>query len=306
MKGELVTKRLKDVINRLISDTRLLNRVKVESYLLVHLGLRPCSLTTLPAELPEAERLGSSMDERVLPQMSRLGSIGEPERRVKAVEALKKELRRAYREVVEDSEQYRGHMEWTRTLGLRTLQFEVRPTVRELYLFKDKAVGRRLEGLMRERMRIRLEVLRKPPPGLGRVHIVYPEEFNGRWVREMGNLYGYPQCRIEQYAVDREKGISVEERASRQLREAEVRGEADPLAYFVGNFFPCQPRCPSAISIGRRFLEEFQSLSPQLGDLYKSLLNENLERVRLMPEIIVEHRARAMEAMKKIYKQHTT
>lgn len=288
-------------LTSLLLDTRLLKRVKVENYLLVHLDLRPCSLTTLPAELPEAEIMGRGIDEKVLPKMKSLSSLVEPDRRLKMIEDLKKEMRKAYKEVVERSEQYRGHIEWARNLELKTLQFEVRPTVRELYLFKDKEVEKKLERLMKERIKIRQEVLRRPPPGLGRTHIVYPEEFNGAWVKEMGTLYGYPECCVERYASDREKGISVEERAARQLREADEKGEADSLAYFVGYFFPCHPRCPSAISTGRRFLEKLQTINPELGELYKTLLHENLELVRRQPEIIAEHRSRAAEAMKKIH-----
>jgi hypothetical protein len=289
-------------IDRLLSDTRLSMRVKVENYILVRLGLRPCSLTTLPAELPGAEIMGRAIDDRVLPKMRRLSSEVEPHRRLKVIEGLKREMREAYRDVVEGSEQHRGHMEWARNLELRTLQFEVRPTVRELYLFRDKEIGKRLERLMKDRVEIRQRVLRHPPPGFGRTHIVYPEEFDGAWVREMGSLYGYPKCCVERYAADRERGISVEDRASRQLREAEEKGEAESLAYFVGYFFPCNPKCPSATSTGRRFLEELQSINPALGDLYKSVLNENMDLVRRQPEIIAEHRAKASEAMKNIYR----
>ncbi|MBS7638056.1 DUF483 domain-containing protein [Candidatus Bathyarchaeota archaeon] len=291
------------MIQKLLSDARLSRRIKVENYLLVYLGLRPCSLTTMPAEFPDAESMGRDIDGRVLPKMKDLGSIVEPYRRLKMIENLKREMRKVYKEVVERSEQYRAHIEWARNLELRTFQFEVRPTVRELYLFKDKEVEKKLERLMKERIKIRQEVLRHPPPDLGRVHVVYPEEFNGAWIREMGALYGYPRCCVDRYVSDREKGMMVEERASRQLREAGEEDEAGSLAYFVGYFFPCHPRCPSAISTGRRFLEELRSINPELGDLYKSILQENLELVRRQPEIIAEHRLRAVEAVKKIYRQ---
>lgn len=235
--------------------------------------------------------------------MRHLSSIGDPEKRLKTIEALKNEMRKAYRDVVEASQQYRGHLEWARKLGLRTLQFEVRPTVRELYLFRDKALEKRLENLIRERVRIREETLSHPPKGLGRAHLVYPEEFKGGWVSEMGELYGYPKCCVERYASDRENNISVEERAARQLKEAEEKGEAESLAYFVSYFFPCHPRCPSAISTGKRYLEELQKVDPRLGEIYTSILRENLDLVRRQPEIIARHRAMAEEAMQRIHKQ---
>ena len=116
-------------IEELMSDPRLLTRVKIENYLLVHLGLRPCSQVTLPAELPNGEDLGAAIDRRVYPHMSRIAATADPRKRLAAIEAVKREMRTAFREVVEASDQYRAHLEWADALGLRSLSIEVRPTV---------------------------------------------------------------------------------------------------------------------------------------------------------------------------------
>jgi len=286
-------------IEELIGDTRLLTRVKVENYLLVHLGLRPCSQITLPAELPEAEAMGAAIDERVYQHMRRLSAMTDPKRRRAAIDTVKRELRTAFEEIVEASDRYRAHMEWARALGLRSLRVEVRPTVRELYLFRDRDVGRRLRRLMRRREELRRQALRHPSPDMGRVQFAYPEEFQGTWLREMGELLGYPGCCVKRYASDRERGISVEERAARQIGEAEQRGEVDPLAYFIAYFFPCSPDCEAALSRGRDCRERLREIVPDLGNLYEAEAAENLDRVRRQPDLIARYRARAEETSRR-------
>ncbi len=288
-------------IEELMSDPRLLTRVKIENYLLVHLGLRPCSQVTLPAELPNGEDFGAAIDKRVYPHMSRIAATADPRKRLAAIESVKREMRTAFREVVEASDQYRGHLEWAEALDLRSLSVEVRPTVQELYLFRDKGVGKRLKRLMKERERLRRQVLRRPPPGLGRSRLAYPEEFHGGWLREMGRLLGYPGCCVDRYAADREEGVYVEERAAEQVKEAAERGAVDPLAYFVGYFFPCRPDCEAALSRGRECRERLRGLDPALGDVYASVVAGNLDRVRRQPQIIAEYKARAAAASRRRY-----
>lgn len=283
-------------IEGLMDDPRLLTRVKIENYLLVHLGLRPCSQTTLPAELPDAEALGAAIDERIYPKLSGIRAEASPRKRRAAIDAVKREMRAAFEEIVEASDQYRAHLEWAGVLGLRSLPAEVRPTVQELHLFRDKGVEKKLKRLMKERRRLRRQVLRSPPPNLGRAQFAYPEEFQSGWLREMGELLGYPRCCVERYASEREQGVSVEELAARQIKEAERRGAVDPLAYFVGYFFPCTPDCEAALSRGRECQERLQGIDRELGNLYASVVAENLDRVRRQPEIIAEYRARASEA----------
>ena len=290
-----------NTITGFMEDPRLNPRVKIENYLLVHLELRPCSQTTLPAELPDAEAFGTAIDERVYPKLSGIRAEASPRKRRAAIDALKRDMRAAFEEIVEASDQYRAHLNWAEALGLNSRRFMVRPTVQELYLFRDRGVEKMLKRLMKRRERLRQLVLRHPPPDLRRVQLAYPEEFQGDWLREIGDLLGYPSCCVERYASDREKGVSVEERASRQIQDAEKRGVVDPLTYFVGYFFPCHPDCEAAISKGREYLERLRGINPELGALYKSVVAENMDRVRRQPEIIAEYRSRATEARRRWY-----
>jgi len=274
-----------------LEDGRILSRIKMEDFLLVHLGLRPCSQVTLPAELPGADALGSRIDEIVRPQIDRVKAISEPRAKLAAIEAAKGEMRLAFEEVVEASPQYRAHVEWVDSLGLRSNEAEVRPTIHELYLYRDGAVGRDVRRLMGDRGKLRKKFMRRPRPGLSPLHFAYPEEFDGAWLRRMGGVLGYPRCCSDRYAGDRAEGLNVEQRASRQLDEA--GGGVDPLAYFVRHFFPCRPDCPEAVALGRRYREGLRGLDPMLGELYSTNVAENMENVRRQPEIIAEFRARA-------------
>ena len=269
-------------VEELLEDDRLSLGVKLEDYLLVYLGVRPCSQITIPAELPSGREMGRIIDEMIYPTLLRIrrgdrGAIGD----------VKRAMRRAYREVVENSEEYKAHLEWAERLGLRWMMDEVRPTVRELYLYGEGETGRKLRRLMERREKLRREALKRPR-GLG-IYLAYPEELEADWVMEMGGLLGYPECCVERYARERSMGLEVEERAYRQLEEA----EADAMAYFVSYFFPCSPSCPEAVSMGLRCLRLLGELHPRLGELYRGRMEENLELVRRLPTIIREHRAEA-------------
>ncbi len=271
-----------DVLGEFIEDKRLDMRVKLEDYLLVYLGARQCSQVTLPAELPSGAEMGRRIDERIYPILLRVrrGDRG-------SIEGVKREMRRAYSEVVEASEEYRAHLEWAGRLGLRWLMDEVRPTVREFYLYREKETGRKLRRLMERREKLRRKALRRPK-ALG-VYLAYPEELDVDWVLEMGRLLGYPECCVERYARERAMGVDLELRAKRQLEE----GEADAMAYFVSYFFPCSPICPEAIAMGRRCHRMLEGLSPKLGELYRRRVRENLELVRRLPSLVEAHRAEA-------------
>jgi len=283
-------------INGLMDDPRLHARVKIENYLLVHLKLRPCSQTTFPTELPDGDALGAAIDERIYPLMSSIGAVADPRKRLTVIDGVKKEMRAAFKEIVEASDRYRAHLKWTEALGLRSLRVEVRPTIQELYLFKDKEVAKRLKRLMKEREKLRRQALRRPSPNLGRVQLAYPGEFKSRWLREMGGLLGYPSCCVDRYASEREHGVSVEKREAQQIREAEQRGAVDPFTYFVGYFFPCSPYCDKALSRGREYHERLRGLDPSLGKVYMSIVSENLDHIRRQPEIIAEYKTKLIEA----------
>lgn len=280
-------------------DLRLKSRIKIESYLLVHLGPRLCSQTTLPAELPGAGAMGSTIDRMVYPKMACIRRETKPRRRLAVIDSLKKEMRAAYEKIVMTSEQYKAHLEWADALGLLSRVVDVRPTVQELYLFKERGVDTRLRRLMREREKLRARAYERSSPDLDRSRLAYPEEFEGSWIREMGKILGYPDCCVEAYASEREEGVNVEERAAMQIKRAKQGGVVDPYAFFVGHFFPCAPDCEQAISRGREYQEHLSKLAPSPGELYASLVVENLDRVRRLPEIISSYRAVAEDKLRR-------
>jgi len=280
-------------IEGLMGDSRLLTRVKTENYLLVHLGLRPCSQTTMPVDLPGSQEMGSTIDGMISPKMGQIRQKHDPRRRLAAIASLKKEMRAAYNQVVKASEQYRAHLDWAAALRLRTRVVDVRPTIQEIYVFKERRLSGELKRLMKEREKIRKKAYARASPGMDRVRLAYPEEFEGSWLRDLGEILGYPECCVDAYASDREGGLNVEERAATQLEESLRAGEVDPMAYYVGYFFPCTPDCEAALFKGKEGLSRLADLDPSWGNLYSTIVVENMENIRRQPEIIARYRARA-------------
>ena len=272
------------LLSRFTRDLRLLPRIKVENYLLVDLGVRPCSQTTLPAELPNARAMGSAIERIMSPRMGLLQRETDPRRRMAAVKALRGAMSDAYDKFVVGSPEHRAHLDWADRFGLKKRMVEVRPTIRELYLFRDGGTGNRLGRLMKEREELRRRAYARATPGTDKISLAYPEESVGFWTREMGGVLGYPACCVDAYASEREKGTSVESRAARQVEEMEYSGGVDAFSYFVGYFYPCAPNCREASSLGRESLRLLNGLDPALGELYGSLVTENLERVRDQPK----------------------
>jgi hypothetical protein len=280
-------------LNKFLEDGHILPRIKIESFLLVRLGLRPCSLMTLPAELPDANAIGGAIDERVFPKLGGLRSEQDPLKKLRLIDALKKDMRLAYEENVKGSEQYKSHKFWIKQLGLRDITVSIRPTMEELYLFRENDFGKRLSRLMKERERYRAEARANVKPGMDKARFVYPEEFRASWLKEIGEILGYPDCCVQAYASDREEGKNVETRASQQLKEAEERGFVDPFTYSIGYFFPCSPSCGEARAKGASYRKGLVELLPRLGELYDGSVVKNMERVRHQPEIIEQYKARA-------------
>jgi hypothetical protein len=272
------------LLSRFTRDPMLLPRIKVENYLLVDLRVRPCSQTTLLAELPNAQAMGSAIERIVSPMMGLLQRETDPRRRMAAVKTLRGAMSDAYDKFVVGSPEHRAHLDWAKRFGLKKRMVEVRPTIRELYLFRDGGTGKRLGRLMKEREELRRRAYARATPGTDKIRLAYPEESVGSWTREMGGVLGYPACCVDAYASEREKGTSVESRAARQIEEMERSSGVDAFSYFVGYFYPCTPNCEEASSRGRESLRLLTELDPTLGELYQSQVTENLERVRDQPK----------------------
>ncbi len=274
------------LVSEFIHEPLVIQKSKLEAFLAPYLGLRLMSQVTIPAELPLGTEMGRRIDSEVKPHMTKLQSIQDRRARAVAVQTLKKLLELKFEEIVEESDSYKAYYQWADKLELRTNQITVRPTVHELYLFKEKSTGGVLRGLVREREKIRRKIQRKPSPNVDGIRFAYPEEFDKKWLIKNGKLLGYPECCVRQYAEDRVNGVNVETRASQQLLEALKIGEVDSHVYFTGFFFPCSPHCENALQRGNTWSEAFKELDPRLSNLYKNVLLTNIEMVLRQPELI--------------------
>jgi hypothetical protein len=276
-----------DLIDNLIKEVHILERVKIESYIIPYLDLRPVSQITIPAELPEGAEMGQKIDKNAKPMMSKLRSITDPRRKAVAIQALKKFLGKNFEEIVKDSVTYRAHYKWADEMNLRNSQYQVRPTVHEIYFYKDRESGRKLKKLMKERERLRMKARRNPKPDLGGIQFAYPEEFDEKWILHMGKLLGYPECCSKRYAQDRINGINVEARAANQLNE-KINNDipVDPHAYPLSYFFPCNPSCTNAIKLGLGWKEKLREFDHRIASIYRDQIENNLKMVLKQPELI--------------------
>ncbi len=274
-------------LRELLDEPKIPRRVAVENLMLVALGLRQCSQTTIPAELPSGPSMGEAIDTRFKPRLEKLRLMQDQKVKIKEIGEIRKGMAQAFDELVEGSAEYKSLNNWTKKLGLKVDQVEVRPTVHEFYVYREKDALRELQKLMQERGKLRVEAVKKPDPSRGQLQFAYPEEFNGTWIRRMGRLLGYPDCCVDRYASDREQGVNAEARAASQLKE--LTTTLDPHVYLASYFFPCSPTCQKAREKGELYHRKLSEALPEAGEAYASIIAENLERVRRQPEIIGEY-----------------
>jgi hypothetical protein len=274
----------------LLHDPLIATRISVENLMLVSLGLRSCSQTTIPAELPSGPSIGKEIDARFMPRLEKLRTIRDQKAKIREIVDIRKGMANAFDHLVEGSAECKSFSKWAKKLGLRVDQVEVRPTVHEFYLYKEKDTLKELQRLMQYRGKLRVEAVKKPDPSRGQLQFAYPEEFNGAWIRRMGRLLGYPDCCVEMYALNREQGVNAELRASKQLVDPTV--DPDPHVYLASYFFPCSPTCQKAKEKGEFYHSILSEALPEAGEAYESIIVENLDRVRRQPEIIGEYLSR--------------
>lgn len=280
----------KSIIDELLNESLISSRAKLETFLAPTLRLRPASQLTIPAELPMGVEMGRVIDEKVQPMITQMQKIQDLRKRASAVQVIKKLLEDQFETVVEDSDEYKALYSWSSRIGLRNNQVKIRPTVHEVYFYKDRDLGKTINKLMREREKIRRKVQRKPGENVNTVRFAFPEEFEPKWLHGLGRVLGYPECCVKQYADDRASGVNVEVRAAQQLIEA-VREEVDTHVYFTGYFFPCSPRCENALKKGYEWDEALRGLDPNLGELYEQNIYTNAEMVLKQPELIQNYLA---------------
>jgi hypothetical protein len=271
----------------LLGETRIPRRIAVENLMLVSLGLRLCSQTTIPAELPSGALMGEAIDTRFKPKLEQLRLMQDQKTRIREIGEIRKGMAQAFDELVEGSAEYKCLSVWVKKLDLKVDQVEVRPTLHEFYIYRERETLKELQRLMQEWGKLRVEAVKKPDPTRGQLQFAYPEEFNGAWIRRMGRLLGYPDCCVDRYAFDREQGVNAEARAATQLQE--LATDPDPHVDLASYLFPCSPTCKEARAKGELYHRKLSEALPEAGEAYAAIITENLDRVRHQPEIIGEY-----------------
>ncbi len=291
----------KALLQEFMAEEAIPTTSKFDDFLPVALGVRRVSQIIMPAELPDASILGSTIDERFRHKMSghRLpgeslqtffkGKVGKYWRRNQAQEVKFRidSLREIYDDVVKGSHSYQTYMKWIDKLGLKWKELESRPTIREVYLFTDAAVAEELVELQDLRKDIRYERLRTPA-GQGPAYTrAFPEEQHSAYLKKLGSILGFPLCCIDRYVFDRASTVlSPEVRAANQLEHVENPKDYNIFGFFTKDFFPCQPDCEPASETGKLMYERLSEISPDLAGAFKKHLEENVDLVRRYPEII--------------------
>jgi len=296
--SKLLTKKL---VKEILNDPNLIDRVKLEDYLMVALQVRPCSILTSLAELPDGNELGKKIDETAHEDVISLREAADFETKRQLILKLREKLKKAYKDVVCTSPSYKAHMRWAKELDLRIREVEIRPTIHEFYLFKDKETEKKLEEIIKIKEDIREGAFRSPSPSTPRTYLIYPEDLSRDYVASLGELLGYPKCCVKEYMENRlSRTVNVEDRASSQIKEAKKKGDQPNFfAYFVRDFFPCEPSCKRAVQVGKQVYETFNKIDSRLGELYVECLKKNLETVENYPELIRKHEEKLREFKEK-------
>jgi len=276
----------------LLDEKNLRPETLLENYLSVALSLRVCSLMTIPAEFPDADAIARAVDLACIDDYRRISSETDVRKKARSIQEFKDRLREACQEKIRSSLSYRSHIAWVDRLSLQVHEVEVRPTIKELFFYKDKDTERRLEELSKSRIEFRKKFLRNLRKPLARSTAAYPEEYSPEYVLRAGELLGYPKCCVEVYVQGRTNGnVAAEERASRQIRIGRAQGvEPELYAYFVKDFIPCIPTCSNASAVGQKLSEGFRQFDNRLGELYVQCLRENVSGIESYAERIEAHR----------------
>lgn len=285
-------------------------KAKLDDFLPVILGLRKAAQLVMPAELPDAGILGATIDDRYRQKMAGKRLPGESltdylksrtalmkrKNRIQDVRFRLQLLRDIYSDVVENSKSYQVYVDWIDKWGLNRKELEARPTIREIYIFKDEDIAVELEELQDLRKDIRYNFARNPDPSVSASVRIFPEEHNATFLRKAGSILGFPDCCIERYVFDRESGVlSPEMRASNQITHSDNPDDVDVFAYFTKDFFPCQPDCSEAAAKGRAIHKALQAIDPGLAKAYEEHVAANMRLVKQYPDIIQNRLARLQE-----------
>jgi hypothetical protein len=305
----------KELLKEFMNEEVIPLRAKFDDYLAVALDIRRASQFISPAELPDASILGATIDDRFTKKMAgrklpgeslgqfMKGKMGKFWRRSRMQEIRYRlaAIREIYKDVVENAHSYQTYIKWASKLGLSYKELESRPTIREIYLFKDPKVAEELDELQELRKDIRWEKMRTAGGAQPAYTKAFPEEMNPAYLKKLGRILGFPICCIERYTFDRESAVlTPEQRAANQLSDLEGSEEYDLYAYFTKDFFPCQPDCETARDLGKAMYDRLLEIDPEIAERYAKHLENNVALVRQYPEIIRQK----IEALERIAGKH--
>jgi len=286
-KPENILSRLRTgFVEQFLNDPLMLDQVKVDDYLLVALDLRPCSFLTVPAEFPDGLELGKQIDELCRQDYQALMSA-DVYQKAELILKLRDRIREAFNTIVSSSESYRAHLKWAKQLSLQTYETEVRPSVHELYLFRNARIKKELKRLTEMRRQLREKMLVSATSPQPKICLAYPEESSPECLAHVGKLLGYPPCCVNSYISDRlRESPIVEQRVSEQIKELKDRAGSNAFAFFVKDFFPCSPVCEKAVKIGANAYSTLGSINPRLGEIYLRCTKINMRTAERYPELI--------------------
>jgi hypothetical protein len=210
------------------------------------------------------------------------------------IRSVKEKMRKTCLEEIRSSPSYGSHISWIKRLGLEAFEVEIRPSVRELFMYKEKDTKGRIENLMRKRQRFREEFLRHVDQSTPKSIAAYPEERYPEYLTEIGELLAYPACCVEAYIGGRKDGATTaEQRAAAQIADVRALGvEPDACVYFSKDFIPCSPTCVNASAVGGKFHQALAGLDSRLSDFHLQCLRRNIDAVGSYVQRIEEHKAK--------------
>jgi hypothetical protein len=259
---------LSEVIQGLLADGSVLDRVKVEDLLPVALGVRPAALVVLPADLPDAYLLGATIDVLVSQRRACWQVALGPRAKLRRQAEV---LREAYARALEPAATYRSLRAWAGRLGLNAWELEVRPTVRYLVLYRDPGAVPALVELGEM-----LADHRKRMMGWA--------ETDPRFAASLGRVLGYPACCLDNYVRHLAGGTPYEDSLAAQLAAGVARGEEpDEAVFFASGFLPCSPDCAVARGVGARIRETLAAHGPEVEARYRQVCRHNLAEIARPP-----------------------
>lgn len=290
---------MSDILKSFLEDKRILDRVKFEDFLSVYFDIRPASFFTMIAELPNAKEIGEKIDSECKDDLMMIMSARDIQLRGELIMELRSKIDKLFKKYVLDSDVFKAHEYWAKKLGLRIEMDKVRPSICEVYLFKDKNVSRKLKDLFYVRREIKRAIYQMQNISLPPSLLAYPEELSSKFVSELGLILGYPECCVKRYAEERASGVYVEGRISNQIKELKKSGDKPNIfSFFSSNFIPHDPKCEKAAEIGLKLYETLREKIPGAHETYYKLLLENVNTAENFPEIIKSYRQYADSRMK--------